>query len=117
LNADNPYDFPWMGEPCVTTNDTCWQVEYLSWCEATGDPGEPATAGVCVLPCTGALRCVDRDGVSPLFCADVGMVDDYCLSRSTGLNDYCGDVPGTGETTLWNPSHSTSADVCLPYAW
>ncbi|MBW1881305.1 MAG: polysaccharide deacetylase family protein, partial [Deltaproteobacteria bacterium] len=117
LNADNPYDFPWVGESCDTTGDTCWQVEYASWCEPTGASGLPVTAGVCVLPCTGAQRCIDRDGTAPLFCADVGQADDYCLARATPVNDDCADVSGTVKTWLWNPSGTTSAEVCLPYAW
>ncbi|MBT3224611.1 MAG: hypothetical protein HN348_36550 [Proteobacteria bacterium] len=117
LNADNAYDFPWVGEACDTTADTCWQIEYMSWCEPTGDPSQPASAGVCVLPCSGYGKCVDRDGVAPIFCADVGLTYDYCLSEATAINNYCADIPGTIETNVWNSSWTSTEDACLPYSW
>jgi len=117
LNADNPYDFPWMGEACTTANDTCWQVEWSSWCEPTNDPGQPSTAGVCVLPCDGDLRCTDRDGTAPLVCADTGPgLLSYCLAEAGPLNGQCSSVPGTvaSSVNLWGGGSST---VCEPYGW
>ena len=103
-------DFPWIGEACDTSYDTCWQIEYESHCEPTGDPSEPATAGVCVLTCAGPKRCTDRDGVAPLAC--VGTSEgDVCLSEADVLNHECADVPGTVKTKL------DGVDVCVPYAW
>lgn len=116
LNANTPYDFPWMGEGCDTNNDTCWQVEWNSWCEPTGDPAQPANAGICVLPCEDF--CIDRDGVAPLHCAEALPGEGHCLAQSSSLNSYCNDVPGSVVANLpeWNAG-SPWADVCVPYAW
>jgi peptidoglycan/xylan/chitin deacetylase (PgdA/CDA1 family) len=116
LNANTPYDFPWMGEACDTNNDTCWQVEWNSWCEPSGDPGLPATAGICVLPCTD--WCVDRDGVAPLHCAEALPNEGHCLSQSTAINNYCADVDGAIVDNLPEWDNGTPwADVCVPYGW
>ncbi len=116
LNANTPYDFPWMGEACDTNNDTCWQVEWNGWCEPTGDPSQPANAGICTVPCTD--WCVDRDGVAPLHCAEGLPNEGHCLAQSSSLNTYCADVPGSIVDTLpeWD-NGSPWADVCAPYGW
>lgn len=116
LNANTPYDFPWMGESCDTNNDTCWQVEWNSWCEATGDPAQPANQGICVLPCTD--WCVDRDGVAPLHCAEALANEGHCLAQSSSLNNYCGDIPGSviDNVPEWNDG-TPWVDTCVPYGW
>lgn len=113
LAADDPYPFPWVGMACDTSDDTCWQVEWNAWCQATGAAGLPPTAGVCVLPCERASHCIDRDGSAPLSCVDVGG-SGLCLATSGPLNDHCADVPGTVEMHLPKWPSGGSATVCLP---
>ena len=116
LNAGTPHDFPWIGEACSVSNDTCWQIEYLSHCAPTGDPDQPADAGVCVLDCTSS-RCVDRAGTSPLLCAAVTPGTGTCLGYASDFNSLCEDVPGTVAQHVDAHNSSRTARVCLPHAW
>lgn len=116
LVADDPYPFPWVGEPCDTSEDTCWQVEWSAWCEPTDAPGLPATAGLCVLPCEAASDCVDRDGSAPLACVDTGGAGT-CLAEAQPINDDCADYPGARAANLPHWPSGATAEVCLPYAW
>lgn len=117
LNTDLPFDFPLTGEACDTSNDQCWQTEWRGWCEPTGDPGLPATAGVCVVPCEQAY-CSSRPGTAPLFCAETSPGIGTCLAQATAINASCDDVPGTVETTMTKlGSPLLSASVCKPWAW
>lgn len=116
LNAGTPHDFPWIGEACSVSNDTCWQIEYLSHCEPTRDPDQPADAGVCVLDCTHS-RCVDRPGTSPLLCAAVTPGTGTCLGYASDFNSYCADVPGTVAQHVDAYDSNRTSRVCLPHAW
>lgn len=115
LNAGTPTDFPWVGEACSVANDTCWQIEYLSYCLPTGDPDQPDDAGVCVLDCE-QTRCIDRPGSAQLFCSQVPDGAAHCLGVSNGYNESCAAVPGTASTRVEGLDGGTSK-VCLPYAW
>ncbi|MEN0067601.1 MAG: polysaccharide deacetylase family protein [Myxococcota bacterium] len=115
LNQGDPYDFPWVGESCDPSADTCWQIEWRSVCEATNN-GD----GVCVLPCGRDSQCVDRDGGAPLRCVDADQGSEgTCLAQAKDVNDVCADVPGTYADGL--PAFATSdgsgADVCVPGPW
>ena len=116
LVADDPYPFPWVGAPCDTEADTCWQVEWNAWCEPTGAPGVPPTAGLCVLPCERASDCVDRDGSAPLACVDVDGAG-VCLAESTLVNGSCADYPGAVEVERPHWPSGGAVEVCLPHAW
>ena len=116
LNTNTPHDFPWIGEACSVSNDTCWQIEFLSRCEPTGDPDQPADAGMCILDCTESL-CIDRDGTAPLMCAQTGEAEGSCLPFVSGYNDYCAAVPGTVSEHLDAWQSSRSGRVCPPHAW
>ena len=112
LNAAEPYDFPWVGESCTPSADTCWQIEYLSECVETSADD----VGLCVLDCTES-RCIDRDGVAPLFCAEVAPGQGACLPYATGLNEFCNDLPGTVEVRLDGYDSTRNTRVCLPDTW
>lgn len=116
LNAGTPHDFPWVGEACSVSNDTCWQIEYLSYCAPTEDPNQPDDAGVCVLDCTDSL-CVDRPGTAPLFCAATGPTGGTCLGYASSYNDDCAAIPGTVPTYVAGVNSSRRVDLCLPYGW
>lgn len=115
LNAGTPYDFPWIGEACSVSSDTCWQIEYLSYCAPTGDPDQPVDAGMCVLDCTES-RCIDRAGVAPLTCAEPTAGEGTCLPLYSGYNDYCAAIPGTVDARVGG-FEGGSSRVCLPYGW
>ncbi|MFT4977827.1 MAG: peptidoglycan/xylan/chitin deacetylase (PgdA/CDA1 family) [Myxococcota bacterium] len=115
LNSGDPVDLPWVGEACSVSDDTCWQVEYLSYCAPTGDPDQPADAGVCVLDCA-ETRCIDRPGTAPLFCAQTAPGEGTCLGLESGYNEYCDAVPGTVASRL--PGYTGgNGRVCVPAGW
>ncbi len=109
LNAGDYYDFPWVGEPCHLDDDTCWQVEWHSWCEATGHPDVNPNTGLCVIPCEQGF-CIERDGTSGLHCAGDTPEGPACLPLSESINDYCSQIPGTVQTNY-------EYDVCAPWGW
>ncbi len=113
LNAGTPYDFPWVGEACAVSEDTCWQVEYLSWCEET-QPAEDM--GMCVLDCT-TSQCIDRDGAAPLFCAETAPGEGTCLPFASAANGYCDGLPGTVSAHMDAFESSRTGRVCLPESW
>ncbi|MEL6344903.1 MAG: polysaccharide deacetylase family protein [Myxococcota bacterium] len=117
LNAGDFYDFPWMGESCDTTDDTCWMVEYLSYCAETNDPDAEPTAGVCVLPCLSSRDCIDRDGVADTECVQTPQGENVCLALSQPVNEQCAEVPGTVRSRLPRFNGTGTLNVCMPFDW
>ncbi|MCB9763033.1 MAG: polysaccharide deacetylase family protein [Alphaproteobacteria bacterium] len=112
LNSDTPAALPRTGEPCSVREDPCWQLEWNSWCEPTG----AGDAGVCVLDCWDG--CVQRDGSSALFCAEVSRGEGDCLAVAAPINEQCSLIPGTVNTELgFHGVGVVNEDVCLPEPW
>ncbi len=117
LNAGDPVDLPYLGEPCDVLADACWQVEYFAWCEPLG-PAD--TRGVCVMPCEG--YCIDRDGAAMTFCMAVAPGAGQCVARADDENGWCDAVPGT--TATWadrwvgaSGASDSTQEVCVPTEW
>jgi hypothetical protein len=68
-----------------------------------------------MLPCDDVLRCIDRDGTSPLACSDVA--GGVCLGQVTAYNAYCASVPGTDAQTVDDYPWGGTSSVCVPYSW
>jgi hypothetical protein len=118
LNAGIVADRPYLGEACDTTDDRCFETEYLSWCEPTDASG--ATTGICTMPCEGT--CTDRDGAATTFCMTVDPGAGQCVGQSQAINGYCEDLPGTIEGVADrfvgdSGSGAATTEVCAPTQW